>query len=236
MRNIVWILYVQLFTLRMIKLSIILSVVMVSVLILNSCSFSSKASRKLYDQAAVEKFDLVIVPGVPFEDGKWNRIMKGRLYWAKFLYDKGIAKNLMFSGAAVYSPYVEGEIMALYARALGIPKENIFAETRAEHSTENIYYSYRKAVQLGFKKIALASDPFQTKMLNKFTREKVNPDVKMIPFVMDTLKKMEPDMTDPEIDYQQAFVPDFKPISKRESLWKRLKGTMGKNLDQEEAK
>jgi uncharacterized SAM-binding protein YcdF (DUF218 family) len=29
--------------------------------------------------------------------------------------------------------------------SIGIPRENIFTETKAEHSTENIYYSYKKA-------------------------------------------------------------------------------------------
>ena len=38
-------------------------------------------------------------------------------------------------------------------------------------------------------------------------------------------------MTDPEIDYKKAFNPDFKSITKRESFWKRWKGTMGKNID-----
>ena len=55
----------------------------------------------------------------------------------------GMAKNVMFSGSAVYTPYYESKIMALYAEAIGIPKERIYIETEAEHSTENIFYSYR---------------------------------------------------------------------------------------------
>ncbi len=100
---------------------------------------------------------------IQFENGKWDRVMMGRIYWAKFLYEKGIAKNIIFSGSAVYSPYYEAEIMRLYAIELGIPKENIFAETKAEHSTENAYYSYKYGKKLGFNKMALASDPFQSK-------------------------------------------------------------------------
>jgi hypothetical protein len=185
----------------------------------------------LYKKASTEQFDVVIVPGVPFQNGKWDRIMKGRVYWSKFLYDKGIAKNIMFSGAAVYSPYTEGEIMGLYAEAIGIPKEHIFAEAKAEHSTENLYYSFKKAKQLGFKKIALASDPFQTKLLRKFARKKISDEIEFIPFVKDTLKAMEPSMVDPEIDYKKAFKQDFKSITGREGFWKRLRGTMGKNID-----
>jgi hypothetical protein len=214
-----------------IKLFLILSLLCLSLLVISSCSFSAKATGELYHKASVQQFDMIIVPGAPFQEGRWGRVMKGRIYWAKFLYDKGIAKNVMFSGSSVYTPYTEAEIMRMYAQAIGIPRENIFTETKAEHSTENVYYSYKKAKQLGFQKMAVASDPFQTKLLRKFTRKKVSPDIALIPFVVDTLKQIQPQMEDPEIDYQQVFVPDFKSITRRESFWKRLKGTMGKNID-----
>jgi uncharacterized SAM-binding protein YcdF (DUF218 family) len=200
-------------------------------LTLFSCSFSSKTSKRLFAQAAAKKYDVIIVPGVPFENGSWSRTMKGRIYWSKFLFDRGIARNIIYSGAAVYTPYCEAEIMGLYAHALGIPQENIFAETRAEHSTENLYYSYRKAIQLGFKTIALASDPFQTKALRKFARKKLPGPIDLIPMVVDTLKALGPTMTDPVIDAQKAFRSPFTPINKREGFWKRLRGTMGKNID-----
>ena len=199
----------------------------------NSCMFSSKKTRHYYNKAKQHTYDMIIVPGVPFyEKENWSRTMKARVYWSKFLFDNGIAKNIMYSGSAVYSPYYEARIMALYAEAIGIPKENIFIETRAEHSTENIYYSYKKSKKLGFNSVALASDPFQTKQLKSYVRKKVSRDIVLIPIVFDTLRKMEPEMKDPVIDYQQAFVKDFIPITKRENFWKRLRGTFGKNLDE----
>jgi hypothetical protein len=157
--------------------------------------------------------------------------MRGRVYWSKFLYDQGIAKNVMYSGSSVYTAYCEAEIMALYAEQIGIPKEHIFVETKAEHSTENIYYSYKKAKQLGFKTVALASDHFQTKSLRRFTHKKVSPDIGMIPWVLPIIKEMNPKMIDPEIDYQKAYKPDFVSIKKREGVFKRLMGTWGKNLN-----
>ena len=200
-------------------------------LLLQSCMFSSKTTKRLFEQSRGETFDIIIVPGVPFENGKWSRTMKARVYWSKFLFDKGITKNVMYSGSAVYTPYYEAEIMSLYAQAIGIPKERIYVETKAEHSTENVYYSYKKAKLLGFQKIALASDPFQTKLLRRFARKRVSKDVRLIPFIIDTLKVIEPEMTDPAIDYQQAFKNDFISITKRENFWKRLHGTRGGNLD-----
>jgi len=199
-----------------------------------SCAYSSKATKKLYRQALEKKpYDVIIVPGVPFENGKWGRVMKGRIYWSKYLYDQGLTRNIIYSGSDVYSPYVEGEIMAAYAVALGIPKEHIFSETRAEHSTGNVYYSYLLARKLGFKKIALASDPFQTRMLRRFTRKKVSDSIDLIPMVEEHLRKMEPEMTDPVINAEPAYRKDFVSLKKREGFWKRLRGTLGKNIDRE---
>jgi uncharacterized SAM-binding protein YcdF (DUF218 family) len=201
-------------------------------LVVSACSFSGKASKKLLEKAAASgPYDVIIVPGIPLNDGKWDRVMKGRIYWSKYLFEKGIAKNIMYSGSAVYSPYYEAKVMALYAIALGLPTENIYTELKAEHSTENIYYSYQYARKLGFKKIAIASDPFQTRTLRGYARKRVSPDITLIPFVKDTLKMIEPAMIDPAIDYQKAFNPGFISIKKRYSFWKRMRGTIRGNID-----
>jgi uncharacterized SAM-binding protein YcdF (DUF218 family) len=200
-------------------------------IVMNACTYSSKTQHQLYNKIEKEQFDVIIVPGVPFENNEWGRTMKGRVYWSKYLYDKGIAKNIIYSGAAAYSPYYEGKIMAMYAQALGIPKEHIFTEIKAEHTTENIYYSYKLAMKLGFKTVAMASDPFQTKMIKRYIRNKISGPVPVIPFVADTLKLIEPTMINPSVDYQQAFKKDFVSLKKRESFWKRWRGTRGKNID-----
>jgi hypothetical protein len=199
--------------------------------VLNSCAYSSKASRQLLEESLDKKYDMIVVPGVPFEDGKWSATMKDRVFWSKYLYDKGIARNVMYSGSAVYSPYREAEIMALYGEKLGIPGENIYTEIKAKHSTENIYYSYKKSEKLGFSKIALASDPFQTKMLRRFTRKIVSKDVAFIPIVYDTIRRMEANIPDPVIDYKRAHVDSFRSIVKKEGFFERLRGTRGLDID-----
>jgi vancomycin permeability regulator SanA len=204
-----------------------------------SCAYSNQSAQKLLDQSSNKVYDILVVPGMPFENGKWGRIMRGRVYWAKFLYDKGIVKNIMFSGSSVYSPYYEGKIMAMYAEAIGVPKENIFYETKAEHSTENIYYSYHLAKKMGFQTIALASDPFQTRTLRGFSHRRLSSDIAMIPMLIDTMKILEPIMTDPPIPSQEAFNENFVSLKKREGFFKRLKGTLGRNIkkaDEDESK
>lgn len=199
--------------------------------VLNSCAYSSKASRQLLEKSLNKKYDMIVVPGVPFEDGKWSATMRDRVFWSKYLFDRGIAKNVMYSGSAVYSPYREAEIMALYGEKLGIPKENIYTEIKAEHSTENIYYSWKKSRKLGFSNIALASDPFQTRMLRRFTRKLVSEDVAFIPIVYDTLKQLQAINPDPVIDYKKAYVVDFKALPKKKGFFKRLRGTRGLDID-----
>jgi len=196
-----------------------------------SCSFSDKISKQYLDDALTKTYDVIVVPGVPFKEAGWDSVMKERVYWSKWLFDKGIAKNIIYSGSSVYTPYYEGEIMAMYAVAIGIPDEHVFTETKAEHSVENLYYSWLLSKKLGFKSIALATDPFQSKQLKRFARKRIGEEVGIIPFVIDTLRSLHPIMINPVIDYQKAYNKDFVSIMKRQSFWKRLKGTLGRNID-----
>ena len=195
------------------------------------CIFYKKRPKRLLKEA-VDKgyvFDVLIVPGVPFKNNKWDSIMKGRVIWSYILYKNGLAKNIIYSGNAVYSPHYEAKIMGLYAIQLGIPVANIFYDTLAEHSTENIYYSYGIARKQGFKTIALATDPFQSSMLKSFTRKRFGTPIIHLPFVIDSLKKYN--NLDPVINASSAKTDDsFNALPNRKSFWKRFKGTIGKDI------
>ncbi|MDQ3046167.1 MAG: YdcF family protein, partial [Bacteroidota bacterium] len=185
-------------------------------LLLSSCSFFRPRPHKLYQRALKEQpYDVIIVPGVPFNGKDWSMTMKARVIWAAYLVKNGLAKNVIFSGGAVYSPYVEARVMALYAQSLGVPRENIFIEEKAEHSTENIYYSYHLAKEKGFAKIAVASDPFQSNMLMGFTKRRFKKPISHIPFVIDTLAKI--DDVFPTIVADSAYKKDFVPITQRQT-------------------
>ncbi len=172
-------------------------------------------------------YEIIIVPGFPHSNEEWSQVIKMRVIWAKYLFDKGYTKNIMFSGSAVYSPYIESKIMAKYAIALGIPKENIFTEEQARHSTENLYYSWTRAKELGFTKIALASDPFQTNNLRAF-KQRWGINVGLLPIVFKTLATL--DHTEPKIDPSSAYVKDFVSITETETFAERINGTLGNNI------
>jgi len=204
------------------------------ILLMTGCTILNPVRKSPYKtfmaNSKKKPFDIIIVPGIPYYNYKWNRVMRWRIQWSKFLLEKKYANNVMFSGGAVQTPFIESRIMALYAEALGIPAANIFTEERAEHSTENVYYSYLLAKEKGFKNIALATDPFQTNNLKTYIK-KHKLDVTLLPILMDTVLIM--DNTEPKINPTSARVDSltFVPLKKREGLFKRLRGTAGKNIN-----
>jgi len=203
------------------------------VLFISTFFVSCKSVDKYYNaNLKLAPYDAIIVPGIPFTNGKWDYVMKGRVMWSVYLYKQGIAKNIIYSGSSVYSPFVEAKIMALYAEQLGVKPQNIFVEPKAEHSTENVYYGYRLAQKQGFKTIALATDRFQSRTLLSYLRKlkrKINADIKSLPMQESLVKKM-PDI-DPVIDSMQAHVIDFVSLYDRESFATRFRGTMGKHIN-----
>ncbi len=186
--------------------------------------FPTNALKKAKQQPPA---DAIIVPGYPFRDGKWSDLMKARVYWSHYLYKNNYAHNIIYSGSAVYTPYVESEIMALYAEQLGIPSDSIYTETKAEHSTENLYYSYQLAQKKGFSKVALATDPFQSLMLIPFAKQE-QIEIRYLPIDFSILKDI--DKTDPAIDEQRAYVDSFRSLPERQNWWERLKGTFGQQI------
>jgi hypothetical protein len=101
-------------------------------------------------------------------------------------------------------------------------------EERAEHSTENLFFGYRMAKEMGYQKIALASDPFQSSMLRSFARSR-DMDVDFIPAIYDTLNTYWA-VANLKIDPEVARVDSFVSLPERESFFTRLRGTFGKNI------
>lgn len=205
--------------------------ILVSVLLsLSSCLLFQPSAKKLTKRALAKhkQYDAIIVPGVPFIAPKWDMTMQMRVIWAVHLYKRGLAKKLIMSGSSVYSPYVEAEIMKLYAISLGVPEQHIIVENKAQHSTENIWYSYKLGKSMGHEHMALSTDPFQTRMLYRFGKRRLK-DLQYLPVIFDTLKTLE--RIDPVIKYESYKVDSFKPITETQSFWYRLRGTMGKHID-----
>lgn len=210
-----------------------LTPVLLSCTLIVLCSYNKPdpAQKDVEEKRKNDPYDVIIVPGVPYQYASMHSVLKARVLWAKYLYDNKFTKNIIFSGSSVYSPYIEGEIMRIYADSLGIPAAHTFAETEAEHSTENIYYSLLMAQEMGFKKIAVATDKYQAVIINNFIKRKC-PKIEIV--TIEYHKIDLPNALWPEIDPSPAFVNAFVSLPKREGYFKRLKGTLGKNISIED--
>jgi len=200
--------------------------------LLQSCSFHHYAEKSLERARKNAPYDAVIVTGIPYDDSTTNGlIFVSRVLWAKFLYDRGITKNIIFSGGAIHSPLYEGLAMKIVADSLGIPATHTFAELQAEHSVENVWYGMKMAQRLGFNKIALACDPFQTKLLEGFLKSRCD-DMPYIPTIYDSVisDRKRWHMLLPRVDWTGAIKPGYIALERRESFWERLRGTRGKHI------
>ncbi len=199
------------------------------VIVLFFILFAVSCTEKIYKRSIrYAPYDAIIVPGVPYNGNGWSDIMKMRIYWSYLLYQKGITKHIIYSGGAVYTPWYESVAMKLFAEKLGIPDSVIFTDTIAEHSTENVWYSYKLARKQGFKKIALATDPMQTYMVLKFKTDN-GLNIRSLPIIfeqIDTFMKLKP----PEIISEYAYKSNFISIEERENKFKQFMGTLGLNI------
>lgn len=177
--------------------------------------------------AEEKQYDVIIVPGTPYKYPKLEAVFKSRMLWAKYLFENKITENIIFSGGAVYTPYIEAKIMKLYADALNIPSKYTFAECKAEHSTENVFYSVLMAHELGFKKIAIATDHYQALIIKNFMKKNC-PEVDLLLIDYKKIKLITSPW--PEIEPSSAKVENFVALPERESVLKRFNGTLGNNM------
>lgn len=192
------------------------------------CSYEEPKEKKISKKEKdIKTFDVIIVPGVPYQDPAVKFVLKSRILWAKYLFDTQKTKNIIFSGSSVYTPYVEADIMKIYSDSLGIPSANVYRETQAEHSTENIYYSVMMAKKLGFTKIAIATDRYQAMFLNMYLKKNF-PEISVIPIDYRKIDMFGDNW--PEIDETPAYVENFVSLLERENKATRFKGSMGKNI------
>ncbi len=192
----------------------LLLLVLLCAVMMSSCGVIDLITQVHYKRAMLSgPFDAIIVPGNAFDTVMANRIFRARIYWAINLYEKGIARNIIFSGAAVYTPFVEGMTMKIIADSLGVPPEHTFFETRAQHSTENVDFGLQLADSLGFKHVAIATDPIQAIYVDCFLKQK-NKRMAIVSFGLDSMKPYNRPL--PIVNAQVAFVHNFVSLKQRE--------------------
>lgn len=180
-------------------------------------------------QKPEKQYDAVIIPGFPFHpDGKMNAIYRLRLAWALELYETGRTQHIILSGGAVHSPYVEAEIFALYLMGKGVPAEALILERNAEHSMENVFYSMEIAKKYGFENVAVATDLFQSGMIQ--TIGKIHghdlSNVDFLPAKFSIVNRYWKSFLF-DIEHELAYRDEFVPLIERKSKEQRRQGTHG---------
>ena len=176
-----------------------------------------------------KSYDAVIIPGFPFNpDGKMNAIYRLRLAWAFELYETGRTQHIILSGGAVHSPYCEAEIFALYLIEKGVPAEALILERNAEHSLENVFYSMEIAEKYGFEEVAVATDMWQSGMI-QFIAKLEGHDMRKVDFVPAKFSIVNRywKSFEFEIEHELAFSDDFVPLIERKNKEVRRRGTHG---------
>jgi len=198
---------------------------LVCVASLSSCALQQNV---VLQTVPATKFDAIIVPGFPFDDeeGQMNTFQRMRLFWAYHLYSTGVTERIIVSGGAVHTPYVEAEIFAHFLCELGVNPKHIIIENKAEHSTENVFYSLEMARNLGFTNVAVATDPMQTMML-RFLLRKIELPVHYVPTDIKLIAQLYWRQFGMSIDGSGAFVDNFVPLKMREKRKERMRGTKG---------
>jgi uncharacterized SAM-binding protein YcdF (DUF218 family) len=197
----------------------LIAIIALSLLSFTGCMrHMTKHTYNRYIQRA--PYDAVVVPGIQYDTANLSMFYKSRILWAKMLYDKGITKNIIFSGGAVYTPYKEGMVMKIIADSLGIPPEHTFAETKAKHSNENVYYGWQMAREMGFTNIALATDPVQSWLFGLFAFT-YKDGLPRLPVLKESLRASK--MKLPAVDLRDAYVKDFVPHNRKGGLIRRIR-------------
>jgi DUF218 domain len=113
----------------------------------------------------------LIVLGYPAKrDGGLHPVQKWRTELAARTAQQLGAERLVFSGAPSDGRPAEADVMAAYAKSLGVPAGNLATETRATSTRENVAFS--EPLVDGFPRVAIVSDPLHAARARRYLWER----------------------------------------------------------------
>lgn len=125
-----------------------------------------------------EKADcIVVLAGGVGESGKAGQGYEERVQYAVELYERGFAKNLIFSSGYKYI-FEEPSLMKMLAVSLGVPSEAIILEDKAINTYENITRVKGILKEKNWRSILLVSSPYHMRRLWLVARKSM-PEIKV---------------------------------------------------------
>ena len=119
--------------------------------------YSQIAAYARRDQAAPA--DAIAVLGAAEYDGRPSPVYRARLDHALDLYRRGIAPLIITLGGPGGDQYTEGSVGAQYLISMGVPEEDVIAETHSRDTEQSAHTIAVIARANGIRRIIVVSDP-----------------------------------------------------------------------------
>ena len=119
--------------------------------------YSQIATFAHQDQAAPA--DAIAVLGAAEYDGRPSPVYRARLDHALDLYRRGIAPLIITLGGPGGDQYTEGSVGANYLISMGVPEEDVIAETHSRDTEQSAHTIAVIARANGIHRLIVVSDP-----------------------------------------------------------------------------
>jgi uncharacterized SAM-binding protein YcdF (DUF218 family) len=107
---------------------------------------------------ARSRFDAIIVLGSPADaEGNPTPAQLARVTEAVHEYERGVAPRLILTGGSTRRGYVEAQVMARSAEALGVPASSIIEEPQALDTIHNACFATRIMASHGWRSAEVVS-------------------------------------------------------------------------------
>lgn len=118
-------------------------------------------ARPLLVRPDVDRADgAVVLGGGLFPNGTLTPASLERTLYALSLHRRGLVPRLIFSGGVTgEAPRPEGEVMAEFARAMGVPGDAIVVEQASRTTYENAVETAKLLRERGLRRVLLVTDP-----------------------------------------------------------------------------
>jgi len=104
------------------------------------------------------RFDDIIVLGTPAdEEGNPTPAQLARVTEAVHEYERGVAPGIILTGGAAGNHFVEAQVMARAAEAMGVPASSIYPEPDALNTIQNSCYAVRIMKEHGWRSAEVVS-------------------------------------------------------------------------------
>jgi len=115
------------------------------------------------------KSDVIIVLGTGIKDGEPSAVFKERINHGIYLFNKGIAGKILFTGGmGKGQSQTESEVAKKYALTKGVPNSAIITEEKSTSTYGNFKESSKIMDSLNLKTALIVSDPFHMKRAMAF--------------------------------------------------------------------